>query len=255
MINKSDVLGLMLVMVCAAGARAENGGTFPAEGLSGVLVSAGGGQLVIEGAAGTSVEVSALDAAGVCEISAKRAGGTLEITKQKGKDGAVSNCRVKLPAKLALEVKMGAGKLEVKNLSGAVQINKVSGKASLSGLTGELALDMVSGSMSGTVNPSRLSVSGTGGNISLAGLACGVAVERVSGGLDLAWAAAPRDGVRIKSAGGKVKLTFPAAAKIATDLKTKENGKVRDDFAGGTGTPVAVTLAGGSVDVIKAGAI
>jgi DUF4097 and DUF4098 domain-containing protein YvlB len=199
------------------------------------------------------VEVSPLEASGGCEMQGKISGHNLEIVKQKGKDGAVSNCLVKLPAKLSLEVKMGSGSLEVKNLSGAVSINKTSGEGTLSGLTGDLSLHLVSGSMAGKVSPSRLVVSGTGGKIALEGLACGASVDRVSGGLDLAWASAPSSEVRIKSAGGKVWLSFPAGANISTELKTKENVKIHDEFEGGKGTLVAVTMAGGSVDVVKAG--
>ncbi len=247
---KSGIFVGMMVALCSAGAAA--GGTFPAEGLSGVFVSAGGGQISVEGAAGGSVEVSPLKADGVCEVRAKVVGKELRITKQKGKDGAVSDCLIKLPAKLALKVKMGAGDLEVKGLSGPVAIHKTVGKTSLSGLTGDLKVDMVSGSLSGTINPSELSITGTGGRVDLSGLGCGVSVQRVTGGLALAWASPPSSEVRIKSAGGKVRLAFPADAKISTELKTKENGRIHDEFGKGAGTLVAVTLSGGSVDVVKA---
>lgn len=243
---------LAVIAAVSVNGKATNGGTFPADNISGVYVGSGAGHIVIEGGAGDTVAVSPLDAAGVCEVTSKITGKTLKIERINDHDGISSNCRIKLPAKMAVEVSMAAGKLDVSGISGPVSISKIAGEGSLSGLSGDLKLKMTAGSMSGEINPSKLSISGVAGKIKFTGLTGGALVDRVSDGLDLAWAASPSAPVKIKSPGGMVVLTFPYEARIKTELRTKGKGKIRNDFAGVDGTLVAVSLGGGSVDVVRA---
>ena len=243
---------LAVIAAVSVSGKVTNGGTFPVEKLSGVYVGAGAGHIVIEGGAGGTVQVSPLDAADVCEVTSKISGRTLKIERNNDHDGVRSNCRIKLPAQLALEVSMAAGTLDITGISGPVAISKIAGEGHLSGLSGDLKLEMTAGSMSGEINPSKLSISGVAGKIKFTGLTGGASVERDCGGLDLAWATTPSSAVNVKSDGGTATFAFPADAKIKTELKTKEKGRIRNDFSGAEGTLVSFTMYGGDVNIIKA---
>lgn len=243
---------LALIVSVSVNGKVTNGGTFPAGDLSGVYFGSGAGHIRIEGGTGGAVEVSPLEAAGVCEVTSKVSGRTLKIERSNDHDGVISNCLIKVPSRLALEVSMAAGNLDVSGISGPVSISKIAGDGTLAGLSGPLTLDMTAGNMSGDINPSKLTISGIAGKIKLTGLTSGASVERDCGGLDLAWATTPSSEIRVKSDGGTATFTFPPDAKIKTELRTKEKGKIRNDFSGTDGTLVSVTMYGGDVNVVKA---
>ena len=173
--KKYTILAGLLALSFAAVVLAKDegkSGPFPSEGLSGVVLNAGGGKIVVEGVAGGAVETSPLEASGVCLVTGKVSGAVLSLTKHKDDTGAISNCRIKIPAKLSLEVKMGGGSLEVRDMAGAVSIAKTAGEGHLSGLSGAVKIKMTAGSMSGNIDPSSLEITGTTGKVSLEGLGC-----------------------------------------------------------------------------------
>ncbi|NOZ87895.1 MAG: DUF4097 domain-containing protein [Deltaproteobacteria bacterium] len=113
--------------------------------------------------------------------------------------------------------------VEIRQANGPVSIKHIHGDISIDSSNGRIVVDDVGG---------MVKVHSSNGSIAVTGLSGGVSLDLSNGSVkvDVEKLACPKEGCRIKTLNGSVKVALPADAGVHIDAKTR-NGGVQSELA------------------------
>lgn len=174
-----------------------------------------------------------------CKLEMKRFGDDLLVTVEgdswlgswfKGPDCKV-NFEIKVPQKIAANVRNGSGDVEIIGTQGAVEIAVGSGNVAVNADTKEVNIKTGSGS------------------VQAKGLTGNTFVKTGSGNITLAYAVAPAKGeVDVKTGSGDATLVVPPATKLLSDFKAG-SGRLLNEIGDTADADFKVSMRAGSGDL------
>lgn len=174
-----------------------------------------------------------------CKIEMKRFGDDLLVSVEgsswigslfSGKDCKV-NFEIKVPQKIAANIKNGSGDVEVIGTHGAVEISVGSGNVAINAVSKEVNVKTGSGS------------------VQIKGLAGNAFVKTGSGDIALAYAVAPlKAEVDVKTGSGNATLTVPSTTKLMADFKAG-SGRLLNEIGDTANADFKVSMRAGSGDL------
>jgi hypothetical protein len=264
MTMKRLLLALAVCTPLAAFAAEAEVKLFPAAGLTGMDISAGGGDITVNASTGSQVRVEITDNdPQKCRLTMKVDGGRLVLKAEQLKKGSFfrpatheDNCdasfTVSAPAGLELKARSGVGSVTVNGRSGASLLDSGTDSVTVHAVSGELKINTGTGGVKGDACGGTLRVNSGTGDVELTGLCGPASVHSGTGSVSLAWAKVPAKGeVEVKSGTSDINLTFPADASLSLKLKAG-TGSVKSEFDTKAGLLVTATSGTGSVRVLKA---
>lgn len=159
------------------------------------------------------------------------------------------NFEIKLPAKVALNLKNGSGDLQVIDTVGKIEFEIGSGDTDISANSEKVLGKSGSGfvKISGKIGESTLTVGS--GNIDINGLSGIADLKTGSGDLRVSYNSVPSTGsLNLKSGSGSATVFLPKDSKVSTDLLSG-SGKVYNELDEATDAGFKISMKTGSGDL------
>lgn len=244
----------MNMAVYAAGTEG-NTTTFPVNGISEINIRTISGLINIEKATTSYILVEQLpDNATHCDVTMAMDGNTL-VLKALEKEGEHKDIktgfRVQLPAGISINANAVSGDVKISNISAAVKAETVSGDIRLTGIMAPVDAETTSGDIKLADIAAPVKTKSTSGNIVFAKVSGSMLAENGSGNIKGGiLTSGTSNAVVLNNASGDISVTFPKDAQLIVDADST-SGKIHNEFAGKTGTPVTVRTISGGIAISK----